>query len=386
MSSRRTRPTPASPEPERLTQFVRERLDQIAEHLPEGRAPVADATMREVQFLRELTQLAADVRPPASTPRQSLLIPLLVAATALCISVLVFVPLRSIRVDLDVLCSGVRFRTASPIELAGVSAMSLLEANELAPVTVEDPATLETWQVDAPIELRPGEGGSLTVSSVVIPAGGAVALLATADPRTWRLEIEHGEAAVDATVRGPVQVAGSGFDRQIAFGRGSEIRLRATRAEPRRLGLFLSPDDAETLLTPGVIPVAHIAFEESVQHGSPGVAGIVRGDTSSVIEGTVVNVSLGGRELPLRKRDAVQIALARGYVRELRIERAGIRLSLTADATELLVGRAGGLQSLRPSHLEWLAQRHTLQLAWGSAIWIFGLLLGGVRWWHGTNA
>jgi len=367
-----------------LKEFIATRLARISHRLPEGDEPIGETTMREVRFLCELTRLAGDA--PVPPTRQRSMIPALLALTLVCITVLVFVRLPSIRVDIDLLCSGLRFRTSTPIELTGVSAISLLEANELAPIVLENPATLEPTQLGAPIELRPEDAGSLTLSSVTIPAGAMVSLHTTANEGTWRLQIEHRDASISATARGRVQVAAHEFAQQLEFGRGSPILLRATRTDSPRLGLFLTPQRAESLLTASVIPVEQIAFEEPVQNASPGVVGVIRGDTSSVIVGSVFNVALGGRELALKKRDAVQVSLATGYLRELRLEPAGLRLSLTAEATELLVGRAGGLQSLRPSYLEWLAQRHGLQLAWGSVAWMFGLLVGGVKWWQGANA
>src|SRR6185436_4093634 len=108
-----------------------------------------------------------------------------------------------------------------------------------------------------------------------------------------------------------------------------------------------------------------ISFTEPVQEGSSTGHGFVRGETSSVLQGSVYNVSVGGRELTLRKRDALEMDVASGHVRELRLERDGLRMRVTAVANELLVGREGGLQTLRPSWLEWLAERHGLKLAWG---------------------
>ena len=371
--------SPPPPERDRVEVFVKDRLAQIATDLGDRREPVSAATMREVRFLRELTQLSA-AHTPISSP--SRLVPVVIAVTALCITASIFIPVQSIRVDLDLLCSGLRFRTPSPIELTGVSAMSLLEARELAPISLEDPETLARTQVDAPIELRPDDGGSLTLSSVIIPAGASVALLASDNPGTWRLEIEHRDAVIAATATGLVHVAGSQFERGVEFGRGTPIHLRPTLTDVPRLGLLLTPEQTASALTTSVIPVAAIAFEEPIQSASRGVAGVVRGDTSSVLDGALFNVSLGGQETALKKRDVVQMSLISGYMRELRLEPTGVRVSVSAEASELLVGRAGGVQSLRPSLLEWLAERHGLQLAWTSAVWISGLMLGGLRWWQ----
>jgi hypothetical protein len=370
-------------ERDRLEQFVKDRLARISGDLADRGEPVSDATMREVRFLRELTQLSAE-RKPISSP--SRLVPIVMAVTGLCITALIFIPMQSIRIDLDLLCSGLRFRTPSPIELTGVSAISLLEAKELAPISLEDPETLASTQVEPPIELRPDAGGSLTLSSLIIPAGASVGLLASDNAGTWRLEIEHRDAVIGATATGRVHVAGSRFARGVEFGRGTPIQLRPTLTDLPRLGLFLTPAQTASVLTSSVIPVAGISFEQPIQSASQGVAGVVRADTSSVLDGTLFNVSLGGHEMALKKRDVVRMSVISGYLRELRLEPTGVRVSLSAEASELLVGRAGGVRSLRPSLLEWLAQRHGLQLAWTSGVWIFGLLLGGLRWWQGARA
>jgi hypothetical protein len=172
----------------------------------------------------------------------------------------------------------------------------------------------------------------------------------------------------------------------LAFGRGSRIELRANTGNVPHLGLFVTPERADSMLAATVIPIDSVAFEEPVQEALSAGPGIVRGDASSILSGSVFNVSLGGKELALRKRDSVDMRISSGQLRELRLEPDGLRVSLTAVASELRVGRAGGLQTLRPSYLEWLAQRHGLQLAWGAAAWAFGLLLGGAKWWQESNA
>jgi hypothetical protein len=226
----------------------------------------------------------------------------------------------------------------------------------------------------------------LTLSSISIPAGAFVSILKTTDADTWRLDIEHKDAGVAATAAGPVLVSGEGATRTMAFGRGSRIDLRASAGNVPHLGLFVTPQRVETMLAATMIPIDTVAFQEPVQEALSADSGIVRGEASSVLAGSVFNVSLGGKELALRKRDTVDVSIASGQLRELRLEPDGLRVSLTAVAKELRVGRAGGLQTLRPSYLEWLAQRHGLQLAWGAAAWAFGLLLGGAKWWQESQA
>jgi len=374
----------ARPAVDTLDAYLDARVAKVSERLAAyGGDAIPDAAIQEVRLLRELALLSSSRR--AAPPKPHSILPRLMALTAACITALVFLRLPAVRVDLDVLCSGLRFRTPSPIQLTGLSRLTLLQANESAPVQVEAPATLAAFSVTPPLELRPTDEGALTLSSVSIPADALVSILKTTDAGTWRLDIEHKDASVAATVSGSVVVAGEGSTRTMAFGRGSRIDLRANTGNVPHLGLFVTPQRADAMLATTVIPIDNVAFEEPVQEALSADSGIVRGEASSVLSGSVFNVSLGGKELALRKRDSVEITLDTGQLRELRLEPDGLRVSLTAVATELRVGRAGGLQTLRPSYLEWLAQRHGLQLAWGAAAWAFGLLLGGAKWWQESN-
>ena len=374
----------AQPAADTLDAYLDARVSKLSERLTaSGSDAIPDADIKEVRLLRELALLSSSRRAAPRRPRS--ILSRLMALTAACITALVFIRLPAVRIDLDVLCSGLRFRTASPIQLTGLSRLTLLQTNEAAPVQVEDPATLAAISVTPPLELRPADEGTLTLSSIRIPADALVSILKTADTGTWRLDIEHKDALVAATVSGSVVVAGGGATRTMAFGRGSRIDMRANTGNVPHLGLFVTPQLADAMLATTVIPVNNVAFEEPVQEALSADSGIVRGEASSVLAGSVFNVSLGGKELALRKRDTVEVTLDTGQLRELRLEQDGLRVSLTAVATELLVGRAGGLQTVRPSYLEWLAQRHGLQLAWGAAAWAFGLLLGGAKWWQESN-
>src|SRR4030095_4637728 len=101
--------------------FIRHRLDVLARRLVRDRdLPIDGAVMGEVRFLRDLDW----------APRKRLVVPVLFATTAVCMTALVFLRLPSIRIDADVLCSALTFRVASPIQLTGLNPMSLLQATE----------------------------------------------------------------------------------------------------------------------------------------------------------------------------------------------------------------------------------------------------------------
>ena len=98
------------------------------------------------------------------------------------------------------------------------------------------------------------------------------------------------------------------------------------------------------------------------------------------------NETMGGRETALRNREVVDVTLRSGRIRELRLQPAAVHLSVSAQATDLKLGAPNALQTMRPSYLEWLAEHHGLRLAWGSAAWLFALIVGGSKWWQGSGA
>ena len=380
-----SRDDPQASAPGDVHAFVRHRLAVLGARLSRQRdEPIDPEAVEEVRFLRELSSLWREQRDrEAARPRRGRAIPVLFLVTAVSITALVFIRLPSIGVDADLLCSAVSFRTSAPVQLTGLSRLTLLQAVEFAPVDLEDSATGAVFAVEAPLELRPEAAGTLTLSSIAIPAGALVSLESGGDAATWRLSIEDDRAVVGATAAGPVHVSGGGaVDRTVAFGRGAVVELRPGGTTPPRVDLHVTPEQSESLLAGRLIPITHIDFETAVQDAAPGTHGVLRGRASSVLEGSVVNVSLAGRESKLRNRDTLQLDVTNATVRELRLEPQGVRVSVSGEAQDVRLGHVGRLQTLRPSYLEWLAEHHALQLAWAAAAWLFALVFGGIRWWH----
>ena len=364
----------------RLDQFVKKRLEGIAGRLPPDGAPLEEALAREISTLQRLSDLRKEHLGDAAPRRNWWLIVLLLASGAI-ITILVFVPLPSVRAEMDILCSAVTFRTERAVQLTGLSSLKLLQGVTFAPTQVEEPVDLKTVDLKPPLELRPREARSLTLASITIPANTNVAIQRTGDAGTWSLRIASPEAIVAATLAGPVDVtSANGGPRTVNFGHGARVTLQAEQTSEPMLEIQIMPSDASSLLVRRTIPVTSVSFEESIDDSTPGSIGLVRGKASSVLEGKIFNESLGSRQTTLRNREAVDVALIEGQLRELQITDAGVHVNLSGTARELKIGSGDDMRSLRPSYLEWLAEYHTLQLAWASAAWLLGLVLGGIKW------
>ena len=379
-----------APEPKdpaaRVDDFIRHRLDQLSVRLSHDKdQPIDGAAIGEVRFLRDLAWLKKEYGGIPHPQKRRLVIPLLFLGTAAVMTALVVMRLPAIRVDADILASGVTMRVASPIQLTSLSPLSLMQATQFRTTEVEDPSSGAVFTLEPPLELRPLDTGSLTLSSISIPDNALLSIQTTSDAGTWRVSIEHDAAAISATAAGRVDVSTGGNQQSIGFGRGHPMTLSAAMSPSSRIEALLTPQRVESLLAARRIPVREVKFEETVQEALSGPYGVAQGRGSSILQGSIFNVALGGREVALRPRDVVDLDLATGDVRELRLETEGVRVSLSAEARELRIGRFGGLQTLRPSYLEWLAEHHALKLAWGAAAWLFALFLGGIRWWQASD-
>jgi len=318
-----------------------------------------------------------------SPKRRSLLPMALLIATAAVITSLVFIPLGLVRVEMDVVCSAVTFRTARAVQLTGLSSLKLLQGVVFAPTQIEEPMNLRTFDLMPPVELRPRDDGSVTLGSITIPADTAVSIEKMADQGTWRLQIASSEAMIAATLAGSVDTSAAGSAPEtINFGRGVTVALEASPSTASVLEIHVTPSDAGSFLVRRTIPLTEVSFEEVVEEPTPENVGVIRGRASSVVEGRIFNESLGGRQSSLRNREVVEVSLVDGQMREIQLDQSSLHVNLSASARELRIGSSGAMQSLRPSYLEWLAEYHALKLAWGSAAWLFALVLGGVKWWQ----
>jgi hypothetical protein len=225
----------------------------------------------------------------------------------------------------------------------------------------------------------------LTLSPIALPAGAQVTIQ-TAGDETWQIDISHLglQDRISANLSGPIAVSAAGMNQEVDFSRGVRLELRPSAASPPetpRLGLDVRPQSTGAFFSERPINIDKLSFEES-GYEAMGDFGAARYDASSVLAGSVLNQSLGGRKTTLRPRARIDLNVVGGQITGLRLDRAALHLTAVVRAREVMVGFSDALTTLRPSWLEWLAQQHTLQLVWGGAAWLLALLMGGMRWWR----
>ena len=94
---------------------------------------------------------------------------------------------------------------------------------------------------------------------------------------------------------------------------------------------------------------------------------------------------LNSREYPLRTGEGLQFKQSDGQMRILTMENGQLTLEFHGIVSEMTTGWEENRENLMPSRLEWLRARHGLTLLWGTTLYIFGSVLGVLRWWRKTG-
>jgi hypothetical protein len=377
-------PVDATPPGDRIDRFVAGRLQRIAADLPPPDRPLAPDLTREIEALSGLSRLREQhIRKPA--PPRATVIPVVLVLTGIIVTLAVFLQVRTIAADVDIKSTAVTFRSVAPVVLTAATPLHRLVANAFAPTEIEEPLDLRRFAVVPPVELRPAANGVLMLTPISIPAGATVSIQ-KAGNETWQIDISQlgPEDSMAVNLAGPVAVSTGTLSQQIDFSRGVRLELSpsdATSSRLGRLGFSAGVPGTEAVFSQRPITIDRLAFEES-GYEAVGRSGPARYSASAVLAGTVINQSVGAREMTLRPRTRIDWEVVSGQINGLRIEAGALHVAAAVTARDAAVGFRDEMSSLHPSWLEWIAEHHTLKFVWGSAAWVLAVLIGGIKWWR----
>ena len=102
---------------------------------------------------------------------------------------------------------------------------------------------------------------------------------------------------------------------------------------------------------------------------------------STLISGTLFQQSLLGKQRSLRRNENIQFEVLKGEIQGLELHENHISLRFYGQVKNLQINWGTETVNLMPTYLEWLRAQHGLYLLWGSALYLFGLLVTVLRWW-----
>lgn len=367
-----------------LRRVLKARSDAAAEAALKSDGHVAPDDLAEIEHLARLLDVRS--RPAdAPAPQRSWHIAVLLAATLLVVSVLLFARVPETAIELDVHATEVGFALPSQqvllerVDLAsiGVSGLKRIQLPEEFAFSSEagNGGDGEYEAIHISVADEDGRRGSIGISAVVPAAGTAVRLRRADMPNQYRLSLDKPHVVMNVDVHGPVIVTVPGLGRQsFDFATPKAIALEAG-AELADLDLTFR--DLGAGIMPQV-PVEKLAFFRVAERSDASVS-LVR-KLSTLTSGTLYLESLNGAKRELRAGEALRFSEAHGEIRTLRLEKDDLALNFHGRVRGMRTGSDDSAQDLMPTWLEWLQARHGLSLLWGSTFYVFGLALAVLRW------
>jgi hypothetical protein len=230
-----------------------------------------------------------------------------------------------------------------------------------------------------PVRLAPASDGvqpaSITLETMILPAGTRVRVRSDAG-QVLRLSVQQTDVEAQASVSGSIELA--------VAGEGTE---QLDAASPQPLVFRLGPHEADLDLgmagsAAGLFAVPLLADSLSfvrVDRAGEETRAIVR-RTSAILSGSLYLESLNGLERKLRPGELLEVSASHGEITELSVAPDHLTIRYQGRVKGLSVGAGESRRSLMPTWLEWLKARRGAWLLWGTAVYLFGLVMGLLRW------
>jgi hypothetical protein len=363
-----------------LRNLLQQKAKAVGQEAAQSGGVVPAEQSEELGRLARLVEVYSNAHPPAPPPRWPLGVAL--GVTLLAASVMLFVRVSETEVELELVVSEAGFTLPARQVLTGGTAVAALGVSGLReiqlPITSGDRAGED--EVSA-VRLSPVAAGTVDLAALALPEGTRVRVLGTAGSSQYRLSLEPPQgSALDlrVDVNGPVLAERSGRPAE-----------RLQFPSPKAVVLLPESGDVDLELTfaggaatPFARQIAasnlslHRVDEFIDPHGT-----LVR-QVSTVLSGTLYRQSLNGEERRLRPAEWLRFSSSRGEIRTLELRGGEIALTFHGWVRGMTTGSVENPQSLMPTWLEWLRARHGLSLLWGTALYLFGLAVGVLRWWR----
>jgi hypothetical protein len=341
----------------------------------------------EVERLAALAQLA-DLTKGA--PRRRWPPAVALAVTLGLVSLLLFAHLSDTEIELDAVVSEASFSLTQGQPFSETVALSALGASGLR--TVQWPRGLVPGEGRDAATPRPiaalrltaaasaasaAETGSITLSAMQLPALAAVTVRAQGRGAELGLVIGPPVPALAASLFGAVRVDAAGLPAtpiQSAVPATVELSPAAGEVE-----LDLSPAQAGAPILVLPLAVRQLALDRIDERGVGDATRVRR--ASTVVSATVHLTALNGESRVVRRGERLRFDAAEGTLDVLELDGARLALAFHGRVRGMVAGSDDHPRDLMPTWLEWLRARHGLTLLWGSALYLFGLLMAAWRWW-----
>jgi len=369
---------------DKLRALLRQQTQAATDEALRSGGQVPAEQLEAVARLARLVDLREAARHSARRTRWPVI--LVLAVTLVIVSALFFARLNETEVELDLALSELGFALPSQQILADSMNLSSLGISGMDEIQLpqaggQDGETLRSSDGNTSLRLSSASDGkrqgSISLATLAFPTDTRVWVRGTGFPHQYRLSLKGPSLKLQADVHGPLQVAipGKGIEQQDF----ETPRAVPMQSGPDEVDLDLTfPETAKRALSPQLsardLSFFHIDEFQNVNQT------VVR-QLSTVLSGTIYFSALNDQARQLRPGEAITFEKSEGEFRTVSLQDDHIDVTFHGRVRGMTIGAGDNRRSLMPTWLDWLRARHSVSLLWGTALYLFGLIIGVLRWW-----
>ena len=372
------------PERQQLREVLRAHAKSLHDETVRSSGVVPAEPLEALRRLSSLVEMYEAAQPTPSRRRWPLVVAF--ASTLFIASILLFARRESTEIAADLQVDKMGFLlptrqmlseqlSLSALGVSGLNRVQLPRARGSEATTLISGHDFESG-IALMVAAEQQEKGEISLPDLILPAQTRVSLGKTELPRQYRLTLEGSGLDLRADVNGPLRVSlADGSARPFSF-----LSPKPVIFEPQSQQVNL---DLTLLALPRKISPMPLAIQDLSLlrvEDRRGLEGLPVRRLSTILSGTIYFEELNGQELKLRSGEAIRFAGSEGEIEMLELNNDHIAFQFHGRVRGLTTGSSGIGRSLMPTWLEWLKARRGLYLLWGTAIYLFGLIAGVLRW------
>jgi hypothetical protein len=369
-----------------LDQLLTRRIATCQQEALRTGGEISPDQIESLARLARLAEICRSIHPTAPPKRWVMAAVFGVSLTI--VSYLLFAHVSETEIELNVRASEVGFSLAGRQVLCDGIVLTALGVSGLHEIQIPRSRThdSQSWvSSDGPdlsvrllaASLKQG-GGTITLGPLQLPGNTRVGVRRMRPTGQYRLSVNGNELGLSIDVNGLVKVERSDGPRMdFDFVSPGSVLLHPASSGVDFDLVFSDPFQADFSAQLPVRDLSFMHIEEFLSSNNPTVRRV-----SSVLSGTLYLESLNGEEHKLRSAEALQFDRSDGQIRVFELGPDNIVLAFQGRVRGMTTGSGEDRRNLMPTRLEWLRARHGLSLLWGSAVYLFGLAAGAIRWWR----
>lgn len=369
---------------EELNQRINDEYNNVSKRILASNGKLDEESLR---YLKEILEIKEKLKPKRNIPKRIYIV--LLAVSFVVCGFLVSCDVKKMNVEFTVEVSGVTFETskaqqitkeiyAQTLEIQGNTQLTFprIKENEYKEIVFEKVINLSQSDAKSQVTLEPLSAPMRTTFNFDVETENRLVLVLT-PPAFDSVDNFSAKVALAGGVRvsGTIQGELERINRIFNIGYSRSAHLESIKKDP----LIFFIDFKESFPDIFIPEIAVSALDFSMEKIQRVNSKTESKSISTLLSGTY-KTEFMEKDAYLRKSQWMSFDSVKGDISISKTKKGNYEVRFDGDVKGMSLRKGGNQSSIMPSYLEWLYQKNELNLLWGTALWLFTLLLGGVKW------